>query len=155
MLKALREIFTRSLVDGGENDPESREHAVRLATATLVEVVRADYKENLTENEVVFDQLRRFFELSEQEGRLLMEEARQQADHAVSLQNFTRLLHEYLTPTEKYSVIEMLWRVAMADDYLDKHEDHLVRKVAGLLYISHGDLIRIRNRVHADSATNG
>jgi uncharacterized tellurite resistance protein B-like protein len=156
MLKALREIFTRNLVDGGENDPASREHAIRLATATLlIEVVRADYKENLTENEVVFDQLRRFFELSEQEGRLLMEEARQKADHAVSLQSFTRLLHEYLTPNEKDSVIEMLWRVAMADDYLDKHEDHLVRKVAGLLYISHGDLIRIRNRVHADSATNG
>jgi uncharacterized tellurite resistance protein B-like protein len=42
----------------------------------------------------------------------------------------------------------MLWRVALADEHLDKHEDHLVRKIAGLLYVSHADLIRIRNRVH-------
>jgi len=56
-------------------------------------------------------------------------------------------LHEQLSLAEKHDVVEMLWRVAFADLHLDKHEDHLVRKVAGLLYVSHGDLIRIRNEV--------
>jgi uncharacterized tellurite resistance protein B-like protein len=46
----------------------------------------------------------------------------------------------------------MLWRVALADDRLDKHEDHVVRKVAGLLYVTHSDLIRIRNTVKAARA---
>ena len=46
----------------------------------------------------------------------------------------------------------MLWRVALADRRLDKHEDYLVRKVADLLYVSHSDLIRIRNRVHEPRA---
>ena len=41
----------------------------------------------------------------------------------------------------------MLWLIALADDHLDKHEDHVVRKVAELLYVTHGDLIRIRNEV--------
>ena len=44
----------------------------------------------------------------------------------------------------------MLWQVALADRGLDKHEDHLVRRIAELLYVSHSDLIRIRNRVRAD-----
>ena len=148
MLKNLRELVSRSLVETDAHTAEEREHALKLATATLLmEVVRADFRENLTENEVAFAQLKRFFDLSESEALLLVQEAKREADHAVSLQGFTRLLHERLSLEEKHSVIEMLWRVAMADEHLDAHEDHLVRKLADLLYISHGDLIRIRNTV--------
>ena len=148
MLKNLREMLNRSLSASAETYPEDREHALRLATATLlIEIVRADYQENLTENEVVFAELQRRFGLTEDEVTLLMKEAEKEADHSVTLQGFTRLLHERLSLEEKHEVIEMLWRVALADDHLDKHEDYLVRKVADLLYVSHSDLIRIRNAV--------
>ena len=147
MLRELREILNRTLTEDRE-DVGDRDHALRLSTATLlVEVVRADYDEDLAEGQAVFDLLRGFFDLPDDETRLLIREAEQEADHSVSLQSFTRVLHEQLTLAEKRSVIEMLWRVALADSRLDKHEDHLVRKVAGLLYVPHGDLIRIRNRV--------
>lgn len=150
MLRELREILNRTLAGAGEDEGD-RDHALRLSTATLlVEVVRADYDEDLAEVEAVFELLQGFFDLSDDETRLLIREAEQEADHAVSLQSFTRVLHERLTLAEKRSVIEMLWRVAMADSRLDKHEDHLVRKVAGLLYVSHGDLIRIRNLVKGE-----
>lgn len=150
MLKELREILNKTLVKSEEGS-EDRDHALRLATATLlVEVVRADHEEDLAEGEAVLSLLREFFDLSEEETALLVREAEQEADHAVSLQTFTRALHEQLSLDEKHSVVEMLWRVAMADSELDKHEDHLVRKVAGLLYVSHRDLIRIRNRVRDD-----
>jgi uncharacterized tellurite resistance protein B-like protein len=95
----------------------------------------------------VFAQLKQHFELDEDEALLLVQQAEQEADRAVTLQGFTRLLHEQLSVVEKHTVIEMCWRVAVADDHLDKHEDHLVRKLADLLYVSHADLIRIRNAV--------
>lgn len=148
MLKSLRDKLTNALGQSTNEGPESREHALRLATATLlIEIVRADYREDLTENEAVFAQLKRHFDLQEDEALLLVKQAEQEADRAVTLQGFTRLLHEQLTTAEKHAVIEMLWRVAVADDHLDKHEDHLVRKLADLLYVSHADLIRIRNTV--------
>jgi len=153
MLKDLRDMLTRTLSDSLARDPEVREHSLRLATAALlVEVVRADYEEELSESEVVLEQLKRFFDLTEAETVLLMREAEREADEAVSLQSFTRLLHEQLSANEKHAVVEMLWKVALADERLDKHEDHLVRKVAGLLYVSHGDLIRIRNRVRSEES---
>ena len=152
MLKELREMLNKTLVKS-EEGTDDRDHALRLATATLlVEVVRADYEEDLAEGQAVFGLLKEFFDLSEDETSLLVQEAEQEADHSVSLQTFTRALHEQLSVDEKHSVIEMLWRVALADSELDKHEDHLVRKVAGLLYVSHRDLIRIRNRVRGDSS---
>jgi uncharacterized tellurite resistance protein B-like protein len=151
MLKALNDFIERALGDGGkegEPEPEARRHGVQLATALLlIEVTRADYSEDLTENRKAFQLLKDFFELSADEAKLLVQEAKQEADHAASLQGFTRQLHDKLTVAEKHLVVEMLWRVALADDHLDKHEDHLVRKIADLLYVSHGDLIRIRNQV--------
>ena len=82
-------------------------------------------------------------------AELLLEEARTAADQAVELQQFTRRLHEQLSVAEKQRVVEMLWQVALADSRLDKHEDHLVRRIAELLYVPHSDLIRIRNRVRS------
>ena len=150
MLRELREILNKTLVKS-EEGTEDRDHALRLATATLlVEVVRADHEEDFVEGEAVSSLLKEFFALTEEETSLLVREAEQEADHAVSLQTFTRALHEQLSLDEKHSVVEMLWRVALADSKLDKHEDHLVRKVAGLLYVQHRDLIRIRNRVRDD-----
>ena len=141
-------MLNRTLGDAEQDDPGAREHGLQLATATLlIEVMRADYQEDLTENEAVFEQVKRFFNLSEDEALLLVKEAETEADHSVELQSFTRLLHERLSLEDKHAVVEMLWRVALADDHLDKHEDHLVRKLAGLLYVSHSDLIRIRNTV--------
>ena len=152
MLKRLREMITGNFVKSVEGT-EEREHALRLATATLlVEVVRADQEEAVEEEEAVLKQLGNFFDLSKEETSLLVQAAEQEADYAVSLQSFTRELHEKLTINEKHIVIEMLWRVALADSELDKHEDYLVRKVADLLYVPHQDLIRIRNRVSDDLA---
>jgi uncharacterized tellurite resistance protein B-like protein len=129
-------------------DAAAREHALRVATALLlIEVARADYADDVAENESIVASLKQFFALDDESAALLLEEARSTADQAVELQQFTRRLHEQLSPAEKQRVVEMLWQVALADKRLDKHEDHLVRRIAGLLYVSHSDLIRIRNRV--------
>lgn len=149
VLRALAELIDKAL--GAAPAPEARaqrHHAVQIATALLlIEVARADFREDLTEDATVLGLLKRHFSLSPAEADLLIEQARTEADHAASLQGFTRSLNARLVPEEKLEIIAMLWEVALADEHLDKHEDHLIRKIAGLLYVPHGELIRIRNRV--------
>ena len=150
MLRALNKLFDKAFKPDSaeETSPEARAHALQVATALLlIEVSRADYAQDLTEDEAVFALIKNFFELSTDEAQLLVAEAAQHADDAASLQSFTRRLTEELTEDEKLRVVEMLWRVALADGHLDKHEDHLVRKVAQLLYVPHSALIRVRNAV--------
>jgi uncharacterized tellurite resistance protein B-like protein len=149
MLKALTAFLDRGIGGSGASDTAAtREQELKLATAVLlIEVARADFSEDEVETDAVANLLESHLEVPRDDVRNLVAEARQQADHSASLQSFTRQLHEELSVEEKHRVIEMLWRVALADEALDKHEDHLIRKVAGLLYISHNDLIRIRNRV--------
>lgn len=147
MLGKLAALFDRAL-GAPEADPATREHALRVATALLlVEVARADQMADGAEAEVMIAALRQFFALDESEAAALLEEAAATADHAVELQQFTRRLHDQLSTAEKLRVIEMLWQVALADANLEKHEDHLVRRIGDLLYVPHSDLIRIRNRV--------
>jgi uncharacterized tellurite resistance protein B-like protein len=151
MLRKLAALFDGAFARDTD-DPAAREHGLRVATALLlIEVAKADYAEDLAEDEVLLASLKQFFALDDAAAALLLEEARSTADRAVELREFTRRLHEELSVAEKHRVVEMLWQVALADRRLDKHEDHLVRRIAELLYVSHSDLIRIRNRVRSAS----
>jgi len=148
MLRALTAFFDQTFGDDGADDPAARERELRLATAVLlVEVARADFDEDELEVGAVEELLQSHLDMSREEVAQLVAEAQRHADHSASLQAFTRQLHEELGTSEKLRIVEMLWQVALADSTLDKHEDHLIRKVAGLLYVSHSDLIRVRNRV--------
>lgn len=149
MLRKLTALFDSAFAREND-DPQAREHALRVATALLlIEVARADYADDLAEDETMVASLKQFFALDDAAAALLLEEARGTADRAVELQQFTRRLHEQLSVSEKQRVVEMLWQVALADQRLDKHEDHLVRRLAELLYVPHSDVIRIRNRVRS------
>jgi len=151
MLGKLNAIFDRAFGGEREPSPAEREHALRVATALLlIEVARADYAEALAEDAAMTESLQQLFALDAAHAKLLLEEARREADHAVELQQFTRRLHEQLSVAEKHRVVETLWRVAYADHRLDKHEDQLVGRIAELLYVSRSDLIRIRNSVRGD-----
>ncbi len=145
MLDRLRELL------GGrsaETEPADDSKALRVATAALlVEMARADFSEDSDEHAEILRVLADHYSLEADEARALLDKAGTRADEAVSLHEFTKLLHEQLDVEEKHRIVEMLWRVALADAELDKHEDYLVRKVADLLYVSHGDLVRLKHRV--------
>jgi uncharacterized tellurite resistance protein B-like protein len=149
VLRKLATFFDSAFARDND-DAAAREQALRVATALLmIEVARADYADDFAEDTAILASLKQFFALDDGAAQLLLEEARSEADQAVELQQFTRRLHEQLSVAEKQRVVEMLWQVALADRRLDKHEDHLVRRIAELLYVPHSDLIRIRNRVRA------
>ena len=152
MLKSIVSLFESSLPDGNDQESKSsRDHAIKLATAALlVEMARADFSEDAVEQLLVHDLLAERFDLDIQETNLLFSNASEKADQTVSLHEFTKLLHDNLDVEEKHYIVEMLWRVALADDRLDKYEDYLVRKVADLFYINGSTLARIRHKVLED-----
>lgn len=149
-MRALRKLFSR--LGGSEpvTDPATREEQLKLATAVLlVEMMRADFSEQESESLAIEKLLARHFGMDASYSEALAEDARDEADRAVSLHDYTRLLHAELDDAEKSRVVEMLWEVALVDEALDKYEDYLVRKVAELLYVPHPELIRLKHKVQA------
>ena len=146
MLDALRKFFDERLgAEPGEGTPAA--DAVELATAALlVEMQRADLVIDEADDAAIRALLARHFALDDDAVARLVALANDRADESVSLHEFTRLIHAHFDVAQKTTVVEMLWRVAYADGRVDEHEEHLVRKVADLLYLPQVAYIKAKER---------
>ena len=152
MINRITQFFSNHIALAGDADLPLSAHPLQLATAALlIEVSRADFNIDNREQSFVVGLLKQQFELTEDELDTLVELGQQEAEQATSLYQFTRLINDNFSEQQKSQLILNLWQVALADDYRDKHEDHLIRKVADLIHVSHGEFIRTK-LVAIDSA---
>jgi len=144
MKKILLKFFT---IESIEISTQDLEHTLRIATAVLlVEVTRADFIVEPAERLRLRQLLEQQFELSTEELDALLEQAEADADRLVSLQHITRLMNQHYDHAMKRRVIEMMWHMVYADGEKDHYEEHLIRQVADLLYISHSEFIQARHQ---------
>jgi uncharacterized tellurite resistance protein B-like protein len=151
MLRAIRELFDRKLITAREYDPE---RLVQIAAAALwLEMTRADGDSQRVEHDAVLNAVRAKFGLPEDEAQALIDAAEQAAVRATDDFEFTSLINQRFTPAQKERVIEHLWRVAYADGQLSALEEHFVRRIADLLYVSHAAYIAAKLRAEESSRT--
>lgn len=144
MLNAIKTFFDSKLADGAEN-VEDLKHRTNLASAALlIEVMNSDYELDERESEEFTKVLRESLAVSEEEVDELTELARSEAHEATSLYEFTRLINDNFDYGKKCELIENMWRIAFSDQQLDKYEEHLIRRVSELIYVSHSDFIRTK-----------
>ena len=142
MIDRLKQFFTAEIT----NQEGNNEHRQQLAAASLmVEIMVIDRQLENSEREIIQKLLQQQFELSEGEIEQLIELAHQEVAEATSLFQFTRLVNDYFNAEEKVGLVENLWRVAYADEHLDKHEEAMIRRISELLYVSHSDFIRTKH----------
>lgn len=148
LLGQLKKIFgAQALPQGVLEDREPFE----LATAALlVELARSDFSESPAEADAIRHLLQKRFELTDEALDQLLADAARRADKAVSLHEFTHRLNRELPESDKLAIIEMLWRVGHADGRIDKHEEHLIQRIAGLLHVSDRDRVRLKLKVVVD-----
>ncbi len=144
MIKNIKTYF-ESLLNSDSKDESSHDKTIELATAVLmIEISLADDHIQDEERNVIKIVLSDNFKLSKEDINELIDLAENEVDHAVSLYEFTRILNDSMTMSDKINIIESLWHVAFADSVLDKYEEYYIRKIADLLYISHSDYIQTK-----------
>lgn len=146
MITAIKKFFNNNIKsDQEETDPE---HCLRIATAALLlEISRADYKVQEKEHQAIIHAIRSKFGLSEDETNKLIELADMEVRDASSYHEFTSLINRDFSQKQKIMIVEHLWEVAFADEELEKHEEHLIRKIAKLLYVPHKEFIAAKLRI--------
>jgi len=111
-------------------------------------VARSDDTVKAREQGLIERALARRFGLQPGEVTRLVKAAEESAIWATDLFHLTRVVVENFTAAERIGVIEMLWEVAYSDDLLTGvDEDALIRRVAGLIYVSDRDRGEARQRV--------
>ena len=149
MIKILQKILT---IESRQSDGEDLEHSLHVATAVLlVEVMRADFIVQAEEKARLRQLLEQQFSLSADQLDALLDEAETRADRMVSIQHTTRLLNEHYEHAMKIRVVEMMWQLVYADGDKDRYEEHLIRQVAELLYLSHTEFIQARLRAEEEN----
>jgi len=144
MLDSLRRLWAFA----PQPSAAEEEHEVQLAAAVLlIEVGRADFDLDARELAAVAAAMRERLDLTEEELTELVTMASDESEEAHSLHPFLRTINDRFGPQQKERLLEDLWRVAYADERLDKYEEHQIRRIADLLYVPHSTFIRTKYRI--------
>jgi len=145
MLSTIKSFFESKLAESATSSAEQTARQLNLASAALmIEVMNSDHQLDDREAAAFLDVLSSSLDLTEEELEELVELAEKQAKQATSLYEFTRLINDHYDYTQKVELIENMWKIAFADETLDKYEESLIRKIADLVYVSHSDFIKTK-----------
>ena len=141
MLKKLLDLF--------DPQPEAtgftKEDLPLAAAVLLVEVAKADYERDNAESDVLRRLVEQAFGLDDDDVTELLRRAEAEVDVTVALDRHVDLINRHCSAEEKYDLVKGLWEVAMADGELHHYEEHLVRRLADLLYVPHRQFIRSKH----------
>lgn len=133
-MNRIKKFFTALSAPAPGAKPYSEKNLA--AAALMVEAAAMDGTIGEREKAAIRALLTSRLGLSADEAEELFAAARQAQADATHLMRFTRTLKDAMGEAERIDLIEMLWRVAIADGVVHDYEDNLIRRVAGLLYVS-------------------
>ena len=149
MLKRLK-----TLIADDAPVPEAAEPADRLhvaAAALLIRAAQIDGTVDAHEQQLLQRLVGPYFGLEDEEAAALLTQATAAIDAANDLFQFTQQINSNFGPEHKIMLVELLWRVVLADGVVDDYEANLIRRVAGLIHVSDAQAGAARKRAETAS----
>jgi uncharacterized tellurite resistance protein B-like protein len=144
MIQQIVDLFSGASGQLASPRPDRLQVAV---AALLVQAASMDDHFDSVERQAIEALLASRFNLEPAAVARLLAAAENASSGTTQLYPFIRLVVERLDSEERVGLIEMLWEVAYADGELHPDEDALVRRIAGLIYVSDRDRGEARKRV--------
>ena len=149
ILKKLGSFFAD---EHAENKITQSIDAEKLAAAALmVEVATQDGDFDEKERKVIEGILIYKLELSHDDALELLALAEDKQSQSIQILSFTKEIKNHFDDQGRAHIMEMLWGVVFADGEEDVFESNLMRRIAGLLYISDKESGEIRKKVMQDN----
>jgi uncharacterized tellurite resistance protein B-like protein len=147
MLNALRKFFDQHIAPQPDEPEAGAERRAHMAAAVLlVEVARSDHDFSDAERQTVLASVQRKFGLTEAEAHEMLALAEAESHEAHDIFQFTSTIDATFTPEQKVRLLEELWRAAYSDSRVHEYEEHLIRRVADMLHLSHSQFIGAKLR---------
>ena len=141
MLKKIKSLFTKTSEEVPEKEQVSQK-IDKTCAALIIEVALADKVFDKSEVDLLKEMLLKAYSLKAKDVQDLIENAEKAVQESTSLYEYTRKVNDNFDYESKLNLVDQLWRIAFADGHLDKYEEHVVRKIADLIHISHNDFIQ-------------
>lgn len=121
---------------------------IQLAVAALlIEAAASDENFDAAEFDTIAGILSRHFDIDESSAAKLIEEARINQENSDHILHLTRSIKNSFELEDRIEVMEMMWEVSYADGVIDSYESNLIRRVAGLIYVTDKDSGLARQKV--------
>ena len=144
MLKKIKEHISNlsnEPIEMADQEQKDTEIINNACAALLIETALADKVFNEEEMISMKQTLNKVYKVNEQDIEELINESKKKVSESTSLYEYTRLINDLCNYEDKIRLISNLWSIAFADKHLDKYEEYLIRKISGLLHVSHKDFI--------------
>ena len=132
MLQSLKKIFSNET----NQDQEVKNNDIDILAGLLIEAANTDG--NVTKDEVnqISASLINVFKENPDEVKIALSKALDDKDNSRSLFFYTSKLNKSFSHEKKLLLIEVLWEVILSDNEVHDFESNLLRRLAGLLYVS-------------------
>ena len=144
MINKIKDLITKF---GKEEEIQEELNLTLLnnsCAALLVEIAFADKDFDETEKASLKQSLIETYALDESDIEEIIKDAEETVSESTSLYGYTSIVNTEFQYEDKLKLLRNLWKIAYADGYLDKYEEHLLRKISDLIHISHSDYINIK-----------
>ena len=144
MINKIKDLITKF---GKEEESQEESNLTLLnnsCAALLVEIAFADKDFDETEKASLKQSLIETYAIDESVIEEIIRDAEDTVSENTSLYGYTSIVNSEFQYEDKLKLLRNLWKIAYADGYLDKYEEHLLRKVSDLIHISHSDYISIK-----------
>ena len=148
MLQSLKNIFASDQV----LNTETENTEIDILSGLMIEAANTDGEVTQEELNKISHSLINVFKEDPKVVELSLTKAFENKDNSTSLYYYTSKLNKSYTDEQKIQLIEVLWEIILADNEVHDFETNLIRRLAGLLYISDVECgnakIRAGNKVH-------
>ncbi len=150
MIRKIKDLITK--ISNKEEIEESSNllQLDRACAALLIEIAFADKNFDEREKESLKESLLKSYTIDVETINEIINDAEKTVEESTSLYEYTRIVNDEFEYPQKLNLLENLWKVAYADETLDKYEEHLLRKISDLIHISHSDYINVKLKVRGD-----
>ncbi len=139
MFEKLRQLVRQRAA--ASTTPDEAVSVAQAAAMLLLEVAWADHEIDDAELDAMRRTLKSLYLMEDAAFEALIRQARADHDASTGLFPFTRTLNDALTVEEKTALLTELWRLTRFSGERHHYEEHVIRKIADLLYLSHEDFI--------------
>ena len=131
----------KNLFKTKEIEEESKDSSIQKSICSLmIEVAYADNQLDESELNAMANSLSKL-DIEKEEIQEIVDATLAKSKESISFYEHTRILNDQLDYDQKKEVLNSVWAIAFADGEMDKHEEHLIRRIADLLYLNHKDFI--------------
>ena len=144
MINKIKDLITRFNTKEETTEESSSNLLDNACAALLVEIAFADKDFDETEKTSLKQSLIETYAVDESDIEEIIRDAEDTVSESTSLYGYTSIVNTEFQYEDKLKLLRNLWKIAYADGYLDKYEEHLLRKISDLIHISHSDYISIK-----------